>query len=309
MKKLLVILFIVIFITLILPLCIIRLVGKLGIPKEYEPPDSAGTVAVYLSDEGRVADMDINAYLTGVVAAEMPADFEYEALKAQAVAARTYLYSRMEQLASGNISESHNGAAVCTDYTHCQAYTDREAPDNIISAVNETTGEYMTYNGEIISALFHSTSSGATEAAVDVWGSDVPYLQSVPSVGDMESPKYLSSLTLSAEDFKATAEETLDGTDWSNPLFSDIERSKAGGIITLKIGGVSVRGTDFRTMYGLRSTNAELTEKDGNVIMSVRGYGHGVGMSQYGADYMAKNGSSYDEILKTYYTGIEIVKK
>ena len=309
MKKLLAILFIVMFITLILPLCIVWFLGELGVPKEYTPPPEAGTVSVYLTSEGRVAEMNINEYLTGVVAAEMPADFEYEALKAQAVAARTYLYSRMEQLAAGNISETHNGAAVCTDYTHCQAYTNREVPDNIVSAVTDTTGEYMTYNGEIISALFHSTSSGTTEAAVDVWGSDVPYLQSVPSAGDMESPKYLSSITLSAEDFKSTAEETLEGTDWSNPLFSDIERSKAGGIITLKIGGVSVRGTDFRTMFGLRSTNAELTEKDGNVIMSVRGYGHGVGMSQYGADYMAKNGSAYDEILKTYYTGIEIVKK
>lgn len=305
-KKILVIILAVIFITLLLPLAVVYLMG-------FDVPDAphidAGKVSVYLTDEGRTAEMDINEYLTRVVAAEMPADFETEALKAQAVAARTYLFSRIEQFNAGNITENHPDAPVCTDYTHCQAYTTHEIPDNIRAAVTDTTGQIMTYNGEIISALFHSTSSGTTEAAVDVWGSDVPYLKSVKSEGDLDSPKYLSSLTISVDEFKAVAEEKLDGVDWSKPLFENINRSAAGGIITLDIGGVQVRGTDFRTMYGLRSTNAEIEEKGGNIIMSVRGYGHGVGMSQYGANYMAANGSDYSEILKTYYTGIEIEQR
>ena len=309
MKKLFLIVIAVIFITLLLPLAAVYLIGKTDLPSE--PSADAGTVSVYLANEDKVVDMDINEYLTGVVAAEMPADFEYEALKAQAVAARTYLYSRIEQTAAGNIAESHNGAAVCTDYHHCQAYTaDRDRyTDNISAAVTDTTGQIMTYNGEIISALFHSTSSGSTESAVDVWGNDVPYLQSVSSSGDIESPKYLSSLTISVDEFKTIAEEKIEGVSWDKPLFDNINRSSAGGIISLEIGGVTVKGTDFRSIYDLRSTNAELTEKDGDIIMSVRGYGHGVGMSQYGANYMAAHGSGYEEILKAYYTGIEIEKR
>ena len=248
----------------------------------------------------------MNKYLQGVVAAEMPADFEAEALKAQAVAARSYIYSKIEQFNAGNTSGEHPDAPVCTDYTHCQAYTDSEIPDNIRAAVTATDGQVMTYNGEIISALFHSTSSGETEAAVNVWGSDVPYLQSVRSEGDLDSPQYLSSRTLTVEEFKTIAEKNLDGVDWSKPLYENIGRSEAGGIISLDIGGVKVRGTDFRKMLDLHSTNAEITQKDGKIIISVRGYGHGVGMSQYGANAMAQQGSGYEEILKSYYTGVEI---
>ena len=302
MKRILIVFFLVLFITLFLPLTIVYFAGAV----QKSDALQNGTVKVFLKDENKTVEMDMNKYLQGVVAAEMPADFEAEALKAQAVAARSYIYSKIEQFNAGNTSGEHPDAPVCTDYTHCQAYTDSEIPDNIRAAVTATDGQVMTYNGEIISALFHSTSSGETEAAVNVWGSDVPYLQSVRSEGDLDSPQYLSSRTLTVEEFKTIAEKNLDGVDWSKPLYENIGRSEAGGIISLDIGGVKVRGTDFRKMLDLHSTNAEIIQKDGKIIISVRGYGHGVGMSQYGANAMAQQGSGYEEILKSYYTGVEI---
>lgn len=318
MKRFIVLMLIVMFSTLLLPLAIIYLMGLGG---DADIPIESGSVSVFLSDEGRTEEMDINEYLKCVVAAEMPADFEAEALKAQAVAARTYLYAHIEQAQKGNISEGHNGAAVCTDYTHCQAYMSEnkrreswgDAADanweKVSGAVESTTGEIMTYNGETISAVFHSTSSGSTEAAADVWGSDVPYLQSVASVGDEQSPKYLSEVSMSEAEFKNIAEDKVNGIDWSKGVVTDIVRSGAGGIISLKLGGVEVKGTDFRTMFDLRSTNVEITNENGSVKMSVKGYGHGVGMSQYGANYLASQGRKYEEILKTYYTDVEIVQK
>ena len=264
MKKILLVVVIIIFITLLLPLAIVWLIGGSG---EGQSPIESGTVSVYVSEEDCVKDMDINEYLKCVVAAEMPADFEEEALKAQAVAARTYLYSHIAEKDKGNIAESHNGAVICTDSTHCQAYISEDkrreswgagADENwnkISTAVDETTGQIMTYNDEIISAVFHSTSSGMTESAVDVWGADVPYLQSVASTGDEESPKYHSELTLSEQEFKNIAEEKIDGVDWNNGLVSNINRSNAGGIVTLDVGGVNIKGTEFRNIFSIEATN------------------------------------------------------
>lgn len=317
---------IVIFVTLLLPLAIVWLVGAGN--KVFDGEGKAAqenlterrTVQVYVADKQKVEEMDINEYLKCVVAAEMPADFEEEALKAQAVAARTYLYAHIEEAEKGNVTESHNGAPICTDSKHCQAYISEEKrreswddADNkwnkISKAVEDTTGQIMTYNGEIISAVFHSTSSGTTEAAVDVWGSEVPYLQSVPSAGDEQSPKYKSELTVSEEEFKNTVSEKIEGTDWTKGLIGNISRSSTGGIVSIDVGGVNIKGTELRNLFSLRSTNVDIVQKDGNVVMSVKGYGHGVGMSQYGANYMASQGKKYDEILKTYYSGIKIEKK
>ncbi|MCD8180131.1 MAG: stage II sporulation protein D [Firmicutes bacterium] len=316
MKRVLFTIAAVIFITLLLPLAIVWLMGLGG--EENTGSLESGRVSVYSADAGCAEDMDINQYLKCVVAAEMPADFETEALKAQAVAARTYLYSRIEDAENGNTAEVHNGATVCTDSAHCQAYISEEERraswgadadenwDKISAAVEETAGRIMTYDGEIISAVFHSTSSGSTEAAVDVWGADVPYLQSVESEGDRLSPKYSSNLTLSEEEFKSKIDENVSGTDWTGELVSNITRSDAGGIISLDVGGVNIKGSELRNIFSLSSANVELTRENGNITMSVKGYGHGVGMSQYGANYLASQGMGYEEILKYYYTGVEI---
>ena len=321
MKQFLIIVIAVIFIILFIPLTVVLIMGKTvdnSIP--FDAPETAQTVKVYVKQTDTVCDMDINTYLIGVVAAEIPADFELEAMKAQAVAARTYLASHMYDYASGNIAEEHKGAAICTDSTHCQAWTDEatfknnrenanEKWDKIANAVKSTQGEIITYKHKPISAVFFSTSSGYTEAAEDVWGKEVPYLKGVKSSGDELSPRYTSETVISTEEFKKTAEEKAAVTDWSDGLFGNIKRSKAGGIKTIDIGNVTIKGTELRAFYGLRSTNAELEEKDGSVKISVKGFGHNVGMSQYGANYLATQGADYKEILKTYYSGVAIEKR
>ncbi len=317
MKRILAVVLAVLFATLFIPLIIVSLLsGTNDVPPE--------TVSVYIKSEDRAEDMDISEYLKRVVSAEMPADFEPEALKAQAVAARTYLISRMNAAADGNSAEEHKGADVCTDSAHCQAYITEEARretwtekgidadeawKKISDAVTDTDNLIMTYGGEPVSAVFHSASSGKTERAADVWGEDIPYLQSVESEGDLYSPKYASEVRMSAEDFKKLAESNIEGVSWENGLFGNIVRSGAGGIVTLDVGGVNIKGTELRRIYDLNSTNVELTEADGNIKMNVKGFGHGVGMSQYGADYMAKQGKKFDEILKSYYTGVKLEKR
>lgn len=287
----------VIFATLFIPLIIVSLLSGTNERKE--------TVSVYIKSEDKVEEMAVDEYLSGVVAAEMPADFETEALKAQAAAARTYLKSHEDEAAKGNIAEEHKGAVICTDFNHCQAWTEK-ASKKVKKAVADTKGQIITYNGKPITAVFHSTSSGKTENAADVWCGDVPYLVSVDSSWDSQSPKYESEKTVSTDEFKQTVADNVGGVNWDGGLIGNIERSQAGGIKTITVGDKTIKGTELRKFFDLQSTNAEIEEKDGNVIFKVKGYGHGVGMSQYGADYLAKNGKSYEEIIKTYYTGAEL---
>lgn len=276
------------------------------------------TVSVYVAAEDSVRKMDMSQYLKETVAAEMPAEFEKEALKAQAVAARTYLVNRINAK-NEDAKKAHKGGDICTDHTHCKAWVSEDErkkswPEEkrdeywqkISSAVEETAGILITYNDTPISAVFHSTSSGFTEDAKDVWGSEVPYLLSVESQGEEKSPRYRSDARFSLDEFKSIAEANIKDINWEKGLIGDITRSDAGGIKTITIGGVSIKGTEFRTMYSLRSTNAEIVTEGDSVSISVTGNGHGVGMSQYGANYLASCGKNYEEILKTYYTGVEI---
>ncbi len=275
-------------------------------------------VDVYIADEDRVEKMEVSQYLKGVVAAEMPASFEQEALKAQAVAARTYLEEKRQETPP----PEHKGAAVCTDSTHCCAWTSEEQwvsqidpdkadeyRDKISNAVDSTDGEIITYGGEPISAVFHSTSSGMTERAADVWGNDVPYLQSVVSEGEEKSPKFTSEYTCTVDEYKAKISENVPGADMDKELISDIVRSEAGGIISAVVCGVRISGTELRNIFGLRSANITV-ESDGNTVkFSVKGSGHGVGMSQYGANHLASVGKSYTEILAAYYIGTTVEKR
>lgn len=328
MKKTIFIILAIAFVTVILPFLIIYNTSGFYKHKENDKKSEGlssdtATIKVYIKEEDRVEEMNINDYLVGVVSAEIPASFEEEAIKAQAVAARSYLMSHINSYKNTGVPENHKGADTCTDHTHCQAWMSEEARksawnkdeadanwEKIKNAVLETSGEVMMYDGAVINAVFHSTSSGKTENAVDVWGSDVPYLKSVESGGDAYSPKYESEINISVDEYKNIVLTELKSgiPDWSKGLFGDIVRSEAGGIVSMTIGGVPIKGTEFRTMFGIRSTNVEITEKDGRVHMSVRGYGHGVGMSQYGANYLAGEGKDYKEILKSYYTGVEIKK-
>ncbi len=313
MRKILFFVLVCIFITLILPLIIVGIMG--GFIDNSRKDDEL--IDVYFHTEDSVKKINFEEYLTGVVCAEMSATFNTEALKAQAVAARTYSLYKMSKKEN---DEYHKGAQLCTDYTHCQAWTDindkseawgqnaKENTEKIKNAVKSTANEVIMYDGKIINALFHSTSSGNTENSSDVWGKEIPYLISVKSDGEEVSPRYESREVLSCDEFIKIATDNIDGVEFSDEFFSDIIRSDAGGIKTIKIGNKEIPGTQMRQIYNLRSTNVQITQDGDNIIFDVKGNGHGVGMSQYGANHLAQTGNNYKSILEHYYTGIEIVK-
>ena len=275
--------------------------------------DSAETVRVL--DGGTVTEMTFADYLQGVLRAEMPASFEEQALCAQAVAARTY--TRYKMRSGGNHGDT---ADVCTDHTCCQAYLSREraaanwgeqAERNeakIENAVAATDGQVMLYGGAPILAVFHSSSAGETWSAGQVWTSDLPYLQSVPSPEGESVPNYYSTVKLTEAEFRETFLAAHPEADFSGPAETWVGDMVTEGVHVerVTIGDVSVSGPAVRSLYGLRSASFEIEVKDGGVTFYVTGYGHGVGMSQYGANAMAAEGSTWREILTHYYTGVTI---
>lgn len=255
----------------------------------------------------------------GVVSAEMPVDYNIEALKAQAVVARTYtLYTITHN------SEKHGDGVICTSSACCQAWISKEDRMNkwpeekreenwkkIEEAVNSTKGEVIEYNGEIIDAFFHSNSGGKTETPADVWGgTNYPYLQVVETSGEDEYSQYSSEVILSKQDFENKMKEKYSdfNIDWNNKeSIKIIEYTNGGRARTVNIGNKQISGVEVRNIFSLKSANIEFSVQDDKIKISVKGYGHGVGMSQTGADAMAKKGASYKEIIKHFYTGIEIV--
>lgn len=272
-------------------------------PVETEAQQAAIEIPV-LTSEGTVVQMNLNDYLTGVVLAEMPASFETEALKAQAVVARTYAIRTTEK------GTKHDGA-VCTDSTCCQGYIPeedyggtQEGIDKIRSAVAATENYVLTYDGELIEATYFSCSGGSTEDAVAVWGTDVPYLQAVSSPGEENAAHYSDKVTFSASEFSDALGLNCSGNpaDW----IGSVTYTDGGGVDTMVIGGVTFSGTTLRSALGLRSTAFSVSADGNSITITTRGFGHRVGMSQYGADAMAVGGSTYDEILTYYYQGTQL---
>ena len=278
-----------------------------------ERTDLGQTVRVLLED-GTTEEMTMSEYLWRVVAAEMPASFEGEALRAQAVCARTYTLWKM---AAG--SHSGDGADLCDQSNCCQAYTTHEEAEErwkdltevytarITAAIEDTDGQILLYDGQPIQAVFFSSSTSSTEDAAAVWGNSVPYLQSVDTPEGEEVPNYRSTVTLSAAELKtlgSTAGINLSGdpSEW----LKGVSYTASGRVAELNIGGVTLSGTAVRSMLGLRSACFAVEEQDGIFTFSVTGYGHGVGMSQYGANAMAADGAKWEEIVTHYYTGTEI---
>lgn len=272
------------------------------------------TIVVLTADGER--EMDMQAYLTGVLAAEMPASFAPEALKAQAVAARSYALCQA-------LSGKHGTAQVCTDPGCCQAWlSDEKMQENwgeryaenlarIRAAVEETQGEILAYEGKPALALFHSSSAGATEDSGQVWNAR-PYLVSVASPETAaDVPDYVSFVQCTALDFRDTilsfhpeADLTGEAADWLGP----IRRDASGRVSEAEIGGVVLSGTELRSLFALRSTAFSLEQLDGAFRFTVTGHGHGVGMSQYGAQVLAESGADYREILAHYYPGTVLVE-
>ena len=295
--------------------------GTLPVDHTVVSPPPAGTadqditVRVAMED-GTVEQMALDAYLWRVVAAEMPASFETEALKAQAMAARTYTASKMGQTVS-----AHPDADVCTDINCCQAYITPEAArsnwgenadaytEKITQAVAASSGLILTYQGTPIQAVFFSSAAGRTVDAVEVWGGDVPYLSGVDSPEGEEVPNYHSTVEIPLEEFKAALLAEYPDMDLpGDPAgwVSGRTDNSAGGAASLVIGGVRVTGGALRALFNLRSTSFTLAVDQDKAVFSVTGYGHGVGMSQYGANAMAKAGSTWQEIVTWYYSGVEI---
>ena len=278
--------------------------------------DSAYTLRV-LQKDGTVEVMTMADYLWRVVAAEMPASFEEEALRAQAVCARTY--SLWKQRAGLHKAD---GADVCADSTCCQAYRspedaaqrwgEEDAPAytaKITRAVADTDSYVLTYGGALIQAVFFSSANGSTADAAEVWGRSLPYLVPVDSPERDEVPNYRSAVTLTADDVRALVQGAGLGCDLSGKpsvWFQNLKRSASGRVASVELGGVELSGGAARNLFSLRSASFDVAEEDGTFTFSVTGYGHGVGMSQYGANAMARAGSGWREILAHYYTGAEL---
>ena len=265
-------------------------------------------VVTLLHADGRIRKIQMEEYVLGVVLMEMPASFEMEALKAQSVVARTYAIKREK----GNMK--HQEANLCTDPKCCQGYctTDEYLSmggsfadiQKVQKAVSDTAGEVITYEKELIDATYFSCSGGITEDAEAVWGQDVPYLQSVTSPGEENATHFTDTVTIPFDDFQFLLGQKLTGKP--NTWIKDVRYTNGDGVATLKLEGVTYTGTEFRQKLGLRSTAFEIRMTDNAVVITTKGYGHRVGMSQYGADAMAASGSSYKEIIQHYYVGTEI---
>ena len=275
-----------------------------------------GTVRLLHNETGEVETLEMDNYLYGVVSAEMPANFELEALKAQAIVARTYTAYKMFK------GSKHANADICDDSTCCQAWISKEDRlakwneaerqsnwDKIVTAVDTTKGKIITYNGEPINAFFHSNSGGSTESVANVWGgTDYPYLQSVETAGEEGYTQYSSSVTLTKEEvlqkIQETHPEVVIDFNSQNPI-QIIEYTESGRVKTIQFGNISISGVEARTIFGLRSAKFSI-EIGENITFNVVGYGHGVGLSQTGADAMAKTGATAEQIINHYYTDVKI---
>ena len=281
--------------------------------------DTYQTIKLLHTENEEIEEINLDEYLYGVVSAEMPASFEEEALKAQAVVARTYTIYKIV-----NNDGKHGEADICDDSTCCQAWISKEDRfarweeeereqnwNKIVNAVNSTQGKIITYEGKPINAFFHSNSGGETEAPIDVWGgSGYPYLQSVSTAGEDAYSQYSSEASFTREEFEEKIKEVHSNfeIDFEEEDCIKVEEYTDGNRVkTIKIGNLKLSGVEVRTIFGLRSANFEISLKENEIIFQVIGYGHGVGMSQTGADSLAKEGSNYEEIIHHFYTDVEIV--
>ncbi len=280
-------------------------------------------IKVFNVKENKVQEMDVEEYLYNVVASEMPATFNEEALKAQAIAARSYVFHKMEN--GGDKIPQHKGGVVCTDHAHCQEYLSidqlkkahgekwmKTLWPKIKQAVNETRGDVLVYEGKTIQPLYHSTSGGRTENSEEVFSAKLPYLRSVDSPYEQGSPKLVSTVKMPKKDFinkLKGANVNIVLSDDLNKEIKLISKTEGGSVKEIQLGNLVLRGRDVRSALNLNSSDFEIKVKGEEVDIITKGYGHGVGMSQWGANGMAEKGYKYDEILKHYFKGVKVEKK
>lgn len=282
------------------------------------------TIRVRLSKTGEVVAMDINDYLRGVVPAEMPPYYDIEAIKSQAVVARTYTYKRIEACAEGS------DADICDNFAHCQAFYNKEQIidiwrkkgydektideylNNVNEAVVSTQNQVIVYNGELIKAFFHASSPEKTESVSQIWGGEnLEYLVAVQNQESKDYANRTSIVEISFEDFVNKLKE--DDSSRISILTDNCKEAKicdfttSGRVKNIQVGKYKISAEKLRTLFGLRSTNFTMDIKENSIVFNVIGNGHGVGLSQVGADFLAKQGKNYEEIIKHYYTGVDIV--
>lgn len=267
---------------------------------------------IQVNNNGTLQPMELEEYIIEVVAGEVYPTYEPEALKAQAVAARTYLYYKMS---GGGCA---NGGDICTNSAHCQAFKSQEQMHSqwgsnyekyynaIASAVTETAGEIIKYANKPICALYHSSSVGNTEDCVSVFGGSHPYLISVETTADKSEEELTQSLTLTKEEFIKKINAAFDDVNIDSISIKIASYTAAGRVATVQIGEKTIKATALRTALGLRSTDFTFENNQTSITFYMKGHGHGVGMSQHGAQAMAQEGYDYKQILTHYYTGTTI---
>ncbi|MFD2368419.1 stage II sporulation protein D [Brevibacillus sp. GCM10020057] len=272
-------------------------------------------IKVYRTEKKAVETIPLETYVAGVVAAEMPAEFELEALKAQAMAARTYIVRRLSE---GKLDDVPQGAQVLDTVQH-QVYIDdsqrRERwkdqyawkNQRILQAVQETAGIVLTYEGKPIDATFFSTSNGFTENSGEYWDKAIPYLKSVPSPWDIQSPRYEETVVMTTAELEKNLGIKLAQEASTNGAWYQIESRTTGNRVgKISIGGKEFTGREFREKLNLNSSSFTMEMRGNQVYITTKGYGHGVGMSQWGANGMAKSGKNAEQIVKYFYQGISL---
>lgn len=272
--------------------------------------DTDKMVTVYNPETEIESNVVLEDYIKGVVAAEMPVSFEIEALKAQAVAARTYALKHIQN------TEKINAEDIGQAYISIEEMKKRWGDNfdiyykKVSDAVDATKNEIIVYNNEPIEAVFHSTSAGMTETAENVWKSPLPYIKSVDSSYDVNAPDFEYKTTVDINDFIKKIKSKNNSAKINSQNIMDnikiISRTQAGYVSSIKIGGISFTGIEIRQLFSLRSSNFTISSDGKNIIFTTKGYGHGAGMSQYGANFMAKEGKTYKEIINHYYFDVEI---
>lgn len=288
----------------------------------FDTIDLPETITVYRTDSAKTETIDFEEYVKGVVSCEMPSSFHIEALKAQAVAARTYSAARVLSISGSNNPEAHPQAPLC-DTTHCQVYKNenelrefkskswmKEDWSKICEAVDSTKGELLYYNGKLVQqALFHSSSGGMTENSEEVFAAAVPYLVSVESPYESEATHQNEKTDLSISEFASAVRSYYSSVSFGDITASNISilsRSKGGRVAEMQVGSGILTGREVREALGLSSANFTIDISGDTITFTSNGSGHGVGMSQYGADGMAKEGYDYKKILEHYYSGTTV---
>lgn len=303
---------------ILLPFLVLKLSGGLG-SNPFKLSQGNIAIKVYFADQNQTETLNLEEYIVGVVAAEMPAEFNSEALKAQAVAARTFAVKQMVRFGGPGLPDKK--ADVSTDYHVSQAYWTLEQRQEkwgakateynkkIQQAVIDTAGVIMTYQSQPILAAFHSTSGLRTASAKEVWGQDVPYLVSVPTEWDQQSPRYEEQKAFTFQEISQklgseAASVSTASQDGKLPV-QVLSTTESGRVEKIRLGSKVFSGQEVREKLGLRSTAFTVQMQSDQLLFHTLGYGHGVGMGQYGANGLAQQGRLYDEILKYYYQGIE----